>query len=163
MNCMHWQNPEKQEYGYYNINLLGTCLTAILPIRGKQRAQVGQAACPSGASTLPMLGKHVAPSGHKYCPECAQNIHVMKPLERNAMTTWYDDTSVILLCKDNRKVSFTQAALFQIHKLESMAENDTLTLCAGKTIPCKQSTNSSKEKNTANVFKKNITYKIGFN
>ena len=61
----------------------------------------------------------------------------MKPLERNAMTTWYDDTSVILLCKDNRKVSFTQAALFQIHKLESMAENDTLTLCAGKTIPCK--------------------------
>ncbi len=26
-------------------------------------AQVGQAACPSGASTLPNMGKHVAPVG----------------------------------------------------------------------------------------------------
>ena len=60
-------------------------------------AHPGQAACPCGASSVPMLGKHVTPSGHGYCPECAQNIHVMKALERNAMATWSDDTSMILL------------------------------------------------------------------
>ena len=53
----------KQEYGYYNINLLGSRLAPFLPKWGKQRAQVGQAACPSGASTLPNMGKHVAPDG----------------------------------------------------------------------------------------------------
>ena len=30
---------------------------------GAFSAQVGQAACPSGASTLPNMGKHVAPVG----------------------------------------------------------------------------------------------------
>ena len=46
----------KQEYGYYNINLLGICLTAIMPIRGKQRAHDGQAPCPSWASSVPLMG-----------------------------------------------------------------------------------------------------------
>ena len=39
----------KQECGCYNINLLGIRLASFLPIRGKQRAQVGQARCPSWA------------------------------------------------------------------------------------------------------------------
>ena len=47
----------KQEYGYYNINLLGSRLAPFLPIRGKQRAQVGQARYPTWASTLPQLGR----------------------------------------------------------------------------------------------------------
>lgn len=36
---MRWQNLVILEYGYYNINLLGRCLTANLPNRGKHRAQ----------------------------------------------------------------------------------------------------------------------------
>ena len=32
---MRWQNLVILEYGYYNINLLGRCLTANLPNRGK--------------------------------------------------------------------------------------------------------------------------------
>ena len=39
----------KQECEYYNINLLGRPLTAILPIMGKQRSHDGQARCPSWA------------------------------------------------------------------------------------------------------------------
>ena len=46
----------KQEYGYYNINLLGSRLVHFLPKWGKQRAQVGQARYPTWASTLPHLG-----------------------------------------------------------------------------------------------------------
>ena len=37
------------------MNLLGICLTANLPIRGKHRAHDGQAACPSWASSVPNL------------------------------------------------------------------------------------------------------------
>ena len=47
----------KQKYGCYNINLLGSRLASFLPIRGKQRAQVGQARYPTWASTLPQLGR----------------------------------------------------------------------------------------------------------
>ena len=47
----------KQEYGYYNINLLGSRLVHFLPKWGKQRAQVGQARYPTWASTLPQLGR----------------------------------------------------------------------------------------------------------
>ena len=39
----------KQKYGCYNINLLGSRLVHFLPKWGKQRAQVGQARCPSWA------------------------------------------------------------------------------------------------------------------
>ena len=39
---------------YYNINLLGMCLTANLPNRGKHVAHDGQAACPSWASSVPL-------------------------------------------------------------------------------------------------------------
>ena len=42
----------EQEYGYYDINLLGICLTTIMPIRGKQRAHDGQAPCPSWAELM---------------------------------------------------------------------------------------------------------------
>ena len=51
----------KQEYGYYNINLLGNRLASFLPIRGKQRAHVGQAPCPCWASGVPILRQ----IGHK--------------------------------------------------------------------------------------------------
>ena len=54
-NCMRWQNPEKQEYGYYNINLLVSHLTQILPIRGKQRAPDEKAAYPCWASVVPIF------------------------------------------------------------------------------------------------------------
>ena len=37
------------------MNILGMCLKAILPNRGKHVAHVGQAACPSWASTLPIF------------------------------------------------------------------------------------------------------------
>ena len=47
----------KQEYGYYNINLLGSRLAPFLPKWGKQRAQVGQARYPTWASTLPQMGR----------------------------------------------------------------------------------------------------------
>ena len=47
----------KQKYGCYNINLLGSRLAHFLPKWGKQRAQVGQARCPTWASTLPQLGR----------------------------------------------------------------------------------------------------------
>ena len=47
----------KQEYGYYNINLLGSRLVHFLPKWGKQRAQVGQARYPTWASTLPQMGR----------------------------------------------------------------------------------------------------------
>ena len=40
---------------YYNSQLLGRRLTAILPIRGKQRAHDEKAAFPSWASTVPNL------------------------------------------------------------------------------------------------------------
>ena len=43
----------KQKYGCYNINILGRCLTANLPNRGKHRAHDGQARCPTWASTVP--------------------------------------------------------------------------------------------------------------
>ena len=52
---MRWQNPEKQEYGYYNINLLVSHLTQILPIRGKQRAPDEKAAYPCWASIVPIF------------------------------------------------------------------------------------------------------------
>ena len=52
-NRMRWQNLVILEYGYYNINLLGRCLTANLPNRGKHVAHDGQARCPSWASTVP--------------------------------------------------------------------------------------------------------------
>ena len=39
---------------HYKMNLLGICLTAILPIRDKQRATVGKAACPF--NNKPTLG-----------------------------------------------------------------------------------------------------------
>ena len=39
----------KQEYGCYDINLLGSRLVYFLPKWGKQRAQVGQARCPRWA------------------------------------------------------------------------------------------------------------------
>ena len=42
------------------MNILGICLPAILPNRGKQRAPVEKAACPCWASTVPLLGKHRA-------------------------------------------------------------------------------------------------------
>ena len=45
----------KQEYGCYNISLLGRRLTANLPNRGKHVAHDGQARCPTWASTLPIL------------------------------------------------------------------------------------------------------------
>ena len=45
----------KQEYGYYNINLLGSRLAPFLPKWGKQRAQVGQARYPTWASTVPKI------------------------------------------------------------------------------------------------------------
>ena len=59
----------EQEYGYYDINLLGICLTTIMPIRGKQRAHDGQAPCPSWASSVPHLGNINAPN----VPVDAQN------------------------------------------------------------------------------------------
>ena len=39
-------------------------------------AQLGQAACPSGASTLPNMGKHVAPIGQNLCQAVAQKVDV---------------------------------------------------------------------------------------
>lgn len=48
----------KQKYdmmvGITKMNLLSICLTAILPIRDKQRATVGKAACPF--NNKPTLG-----------------------------------------------------------------------------------------------------------
>ena len=38
------------------MNLLGICLPAILPNRGKQRAPVEKAAYPGWASTVPIFG-----------------------------------------------------------------------------------------------------------
>ena len=38
------------------MNILGICLPAILPNRGKQRAPVEKAACPCWASTVPIFG-----------------------------------------------------------------------------------------------------------
>ena len=52
-NRMRWQNPVIREYGYYNINLLGICLTANLPNRGKHVAHDGQARYPCWASIVP--------------------------------------------------------------------------------------------------------------
>ena len=46
----------KQEYGYYDMNLLGRRLTQILPNGGKHVAHDGQAACPSWASVVPIYG-----------------------------------------------------------------------------------------------------------
>ena len=43
----------KQEYGCYNINLLGRRLTANLPNRGKHVTHDGQARCPTWASSVP--------------------------------------------------------------------------------------------------------------
>ena len=48
---------------------MGRRLTAIVPIRGKQRAHDGQAACPGWASSLPHLGNINAPN----VPVDAQN------------------------------------------------------------------------------------------
>ena len=81
---MRWQNPESRNMGItknkhktpykkqkqqavikyfierhndrFGVNLLGRPLPANLPIRGKQRAHLGQARYPSWASTLPHLG-----------------------------------------------------------------------------------------------------------
>ena len=39
-------------------------------------AQLGQAACPSGVSTLPNMGKHVAPIGQDLCQAVAQKVDV---------------------------------------------------------------------------------------
>ena len=44
----------KQEYGCYNMNLLGICLKANLPNRGKHVAHDGQARYPTWASSLPI-------------------------------------------------------------------------------------------------------------
>ena len=47
LTSIRWQElhvsaeSRKQEYGYYNINLLGSRLVHFLPKWGKQRAQVG--------------------------------------------------------------------------------------------------------------------------
>ena len=48
---------------------MGRRLTAIVPIRGKQRAHDGQAPCPTWASSLPHLGNINAPN----VPVDAQN------------------------------------------------------------------------------------------
>ena len=45
----------KQEYGCYNISLLGRRLTANLPNRGKHVAHDGQARYPTWASSVPIL------------------------------------------------------------------------------------------------------------
>ena len=44
----------KQKYGYYNMNILGICLKANLPNRGKHVAHDGQARYPTWASSLPI-------------------------------------------------------------------------------------------------------------
>ena len=45
----------KQGYEYYNINLLGRRLTAILPNRGKHVTHDGQARYPTWASSVPIF------------------------------------------------------------------------------------------------------------
>ena len=39
----------------HSINHLGTVLPMFVPIRGKQRAPLGQAQCPTWASSVPIL------------------------------------------------------------------------------------------------------------
>ena len=53
---LHNKNETKVRHDGWNykMNLLGICLTAILPIRGKQRTPVGKAACPF--NNKPTLG-----------------------------------------------------------------------------------------------------------
>ena len=68
----------KQEYGYYNINLLGSRLVHFLPKWGKQRAQVGQARYPTWASTLPHLGTFAA----RMLPICPQHGRLRLGLSR---------------------------------------------------------------------------------
>ena len=56
---------QEQEYGYYDINLLGICLTTIMPIRGKQRAPVGQNWCQTDAPKLHFLSSANHPDNSK--------------------------------------------------------------------------------------------------
>ena len=44
----------------HSINHLGTVQAMFVPIRGKQRAPLGQAQCPTWASTLPHLSKRTS-------------------------------------------------------------------------------------------------------
>ena len=93
----------EQEYGYYDINLLGICLTTIMPIRGKQRAHDGQAPCPSWASSVPQLGRidvRQMPqnfiSSHQQTIQTIQNNHlVANSLYVNALRRKPDNLTVL--------------------------------------------------------------------
>ena len=119
--------------------------------------------CPSGASSVPRMGKQLTPLGQHQCPECARWCPKQKSKcsldetgygttrfgrswrERNCCRCvwivwkwWYfgfqNDTSMILFCKETRKVSFFQVFINQRLDGKITAENDTMTLFFGKTL-----------------------------
>ena len=84
------------------------------PVWGKQRAHLGQARCPTWASTLPIMGKHVTPLGHGCCTDVAHLFPIWQKsvwglieyglsscLRRNCQHRYHQERKCYSTCKSN--------------------------------------------------------------
>ena len=96
-----------------------------LPMWGTMLAHVGHGACPCGARCLPQVGT----TSIQNVPKAVQRRNARKGDEKRSKSLWhFDDTLMILFCKESRKVSLSQLVGTMDFIYMEKPENDTMTL-----------------------------------
>ena len=85
----------------------------------------GHGACPCGARCLPQVGT----TSIQNVPKAVQRRNARKGDEKRSKSLWhFDDTLMILFCKESRKVSLSQLVGTMDFIYMEKPENDTMTL-----------------------------------
>ena len=126
-----WKQPKR--WGWHLVGMLHFSLKSyqvvILPSLN------GHGACPCGARCLPQVGT----TSIQNVPKAFQRRNARKGDEKPSIPRWhFDDTLMILFCKESRKVSLSQLVGTMDFIWMEKLENDTMTLLHRKMRVCQQ-------------------------